>query len=269
VRDLVLCTICDVNEFELRRAEHLQRVRQLAESLPADAVISHESGAVAHGFPVYTLPAALKVTRTRGRGVRTSDVHVHIAQLRPQDVTILDGVPVTSGARTAVDVARRVSFREGLVITDGAMRQQVSRNELSPVLRHQWTWPGVRHAAIAVRHTDAKAESALESVVRGRFVELHLPLPELQVNVYDGVGFIGRVDFDLSSYNTVGEADGRVKYLEDELWREKLRQERLEDTGREVIRWTWRSAHVPDEEFAGRVWRKLRRGLYLRGFAAS
>lgn len=258
-----------MNEFEQRRAEHLQRVRQLAESLPEDAVISHESAAVAHGFPLYTLPAALKVTRTRGRAVRTSDVHVHIAQLRPQDVTIFDGIPVTSGARTAVDVARRVSFREGLVITDGAVRRQVRRSELGAVLRHQWTWPGVRNAIIAVRHADPRSETALESVVRSRFVELHLPMPQLQVNVFDANGFIGRVDFDLSAYNTVGEADGRVKYLEDELWLEKLRQERLEDTGREVIRWTWRGAHAPDEEFAGRVWRKLQRGLYLRGFSAA
>jgi len=97
-------------------------------------------------------------------------------------------------------------------------------------------------------------------------VELRLPMPQLQVNVSSADGFIGRVDFDWSAYNTVGEADGRVKYLEDELWLEKLRQERLEDTGREVIRWTWRSAHAPDEEFAARVWRRLQRGLYLQGF---
>ena len=258
-----------MNEYELQRAEHLQRVRQLAQTLPGDAVISHESSAVVRGYPVYRLPAAVKVTRTRGRGVRTSDVHVHIAQLRPQDVAIIDGIPVTSGARTAVDVARRVAFREGLVIADGAMRHGVSRRELNAVLRHQWTWPGVRHAIIAVRHADPGAETALESVVRSRFVELHLPMPRLQVKVYGAHGFIGRVDFDWSAYNTVGEADGRIKYLEDELWLEKLRQEALEDTGREVLRWTWRAAHVPDEQFAARVWRKLQRGLYLRGFPSA
>jgi len=255
-----------VNEFELRRAEHLERVRRLAATLPADAFISHESGAVLRGYPVYQLPAAVKVTRTRGRAVHTSDVHVHIAQLRPQDMTIVDGIPVTSGARTAVDVARRVAFREGLVVADGAVRRGVSRRELDAVLRHQWTWPGVRRAIIAVRHADPLAETALESVVRSRLIELRLPMPRLQVNIYGDDGFIGRVDFDWSAYNTVGEADGRIKYLQDELWLEKLRQEDLEDTGREMIRWTWRTAHAPDDQFAGRVWRKLRRGLYLRGF---
>jgi len=255
-----------VNEFEQRRAEHLQRVRLVAGSLPPDAVVSHESAAIVHGFPLYTLPAAVKVTRPRGRTARTSDVHVHVAQLRGHDVAVVGDLPVTSGARTAVDIARRVPFREGLVVMDGAIRRRTTRSALWEAVRHQWVWPGVRHAAIAVRHANGNAETALESVVRSRFIELGLPMPELQVDVRDAGGrFIGRVDFDLPAYNTVGEADGRVKYLEDELWLEKLRQEALEDTGREVIRWTWHSAHAPDDEFAARVWRKLRRGLYLRG----
>jgi len=262
-----LCTIRHVNEFEAQRLDHLERVRRLAESLPPDAVISHESAAVVYGFPLYRMPAAVKTTRTSGRGARTSDVHVHVAQLRPQDIRVVQGIRVTSGARSVVDIARRVPFLEGLVVADGALRRRVTRTALWSAVRHQWTWPGVRHAAIAVRHANGNAESALESVVRARFIELHLPLPELQVDVYDKRGFIGRVDFDLPAYNAVGEADGRVKYLEDELWLEKMRQERLEDTGREVIRWSWRNAHAPDEEFTARVWRKLRRGLYLRGFS--
>jgi hypothetical protein len=258
-----------VNEFEARRLEHLDRVLRLAETLPADAVISHESAAVVLGYPVYSLPAAVKVTRTRGRGVRTSDVHVHIAPLRSDDMATIDAVRVTSGARTVVDIARRVPFRQGLVVADGAVRRRVTRKQLNAVLRHQWTWPGVRHAIIAARHANGLSETALESVVRSRFIELGLPRPELQVNIYGAPGWIARVDFDWTAYNAVGEADGRVKYLEDELWLEKVRQDALEDTGREVMRWTWRAAHAPDEEFAARVWRKLRRGLYLRGFDAT
>ena len=254
-----------MTDFELRREDHLRRVRLLAASLPADAVISHESAALLLGYPVYALPSAVKVTRTRGRAVRTSDVHVHVAQLRARDVTAVDGVRVTSGARTAIDLARRLPFREALVVADGALRRGVRRAQIADVLRHQFNWPGIRAAMLAARHADGRSESALESVVRSRFIELGLPMPELQMDVRDGGRFIGRVDFDLPAYNTVGEADGRVKYLEDELWLEKLRQEALEDTGREVIRWTWQSAHAPDGEFAARVWRKLRRGLFLRG----
>lgn len=253
-----------VNDFELRRLDHLARVAQLAPTLPGDAVISHESAALALGWPVYHLPAAVKVTRTRGRAVRTSDVHVHVAQLRPLDRATARGFPVTAPARTAVDIARRVPFREGLVVADAALRAGTPRSRIGDVLRHQWTWPGIRHAGIAFHHASPLAESPLESVVRSRVIELRLPLPKLQVNVFGARGWIARVDFDWDAYGVVGEADGRVKYLDEELWLEKLRQEALEDADRVVIRWTWSAAHVPDDEFASRLQRRLDRGLRLR-----
>src|SRR4051812_24223812 len=74
-----------MHDYEAQRAEHLECVTALAAQLPADAVISHESAALVYGFPTYAVPAAVRVTRTRGRVVRTSDVHVHRAELRPAD----------------------------------------------------------------------------------------------------------------------------------------------------------------------------------------
>ena len=38
----------------------------------------------------------------------------------------------------------------------------------------------------------------------------------------------------------------------------------VEDADYEVIRWIWRTAHAPDEEFARRLLRKLDRGLALK-----
>jgi hypothetical protein len=258
-----------VHEHEARRTAYLDRIRSLAESLPADAVMSHESAAAVLGYPVYSLPPAVKVTRTRGRGVRTSDVHVHVAQLRERDVTTVGGIRVTSGARTVVDLGRRLPFRQSLVVADAAVRRGVRRTQLHDVLRHQWTWPRIRAAMLAVRHAHPKAETALESVVRSRLIELSLPVPELQVNVHGRFGWIARVDFEFTAYGLVGEADGRIKYTDDELWAEKLRQEAIEDAEREVIRWTWAQAHVPDADFARRTWRYLNRALVLRSLRAA
>lgn len=60
---------------------------------------------------------------------------------------------------------------------------------------------------------------------------------------------IGRVDFFWAEYRVIGEADGRVKYVDESspeaLWAEKLRQERLENAGFIVVRWTW-SEHFND-----------------------
>src|SRR4051812_48017471 len=112
-----------MQDHEAHRLAYVERITKLALTLPADAVISHESAAVVLGYPVYKLPAAVKVTRTRGRGIRTSDVHVHVAQLRGNDMSAVGDIRVTAGARTVVDLGRRLAFRESLVVADGAMRR--------------------------------------------------------------------------------------------------------------------------------------------------
>jgi very-short-patch-repair endonuclease len=89
-------------------------------------------------------------------------------------------------------------------------------------------------------------------------------VPELQVWLGDDAGTIGRVDFLWRKAGVVGEADGRVKYTDSALWQEKLRQERLEDAGYGVLRWTWAQAHAPDEIFRARVLQAFSRGHALR-----
>ena len=70
--------------------------------------------------------------------------------------------------------------------------------------------------------------------------ELGAPAPRTQVVVRSPRGEqIGRVDFFWDE-GVVGEADGRMKYLQPEdLYAEKIRQERLEDLNLTVVRWGW------------------------------
>jgi hypothetical protein len=98
---------------------------------------------------------------------------------------------------------------------------------------------------------------------------LRLPLPQLQQNVYGAQGWVARTDFLWPEHDVAGEADGKVKYLTDEIWAEKQRQEAIEDADVLVIRWIWRTAHAPDQEFARRLLRKLELGLTLRQLRAT
>lgn len=247
-----------------RRTTHLEHARQLAAGLPAEAALSHESAAIVHGFATYGVPAQVRVTGPRLKSVVTSDAHIHRAALRDHDVDVVDGCPVTSAARTVVDLGRRLPFGQALVTADAALRTGVTLTSLQDVLRHQWTWPRVRHAMPVVRHADRRSESALESFTRSRFILLLLPAPSLQFDVFDEDIWVARSDFGWRECRLVGEADGRVKYLTDELWAEKERQEAIEDAGFVVIRWTWRTAHAPDDLFQARFERYVRRGLRLR-----
>ena len=76
---------------------------------------------------------------------------------------------------------------------------------------------------------------------------VNLPIaPELQAILRTTAGsFVGRVDFYWRGLGVVGEADGREKYSDAELWREKQREDRLTDLGLVVTRWDWATAQNP------------------------
>ena len=71
-----------------------------------------------------------------------------------------------------------------------------------------------------------------------------LPRPELQVEIHDGAGLIGRVDAWYEDAAVAVEFDGRVKYLDprdgsspgEVLWEEKRREDRMRDVGVRVVR---------------------------------
>lgn len=163
-------------DYEQQREEHLERVRRIAETLPPDAAISHESAAAVRGVKLYQLPWAVGVTRREGQhGFKTSDLHLRCVQLRPRDMTVVDGIRVTSLARTTLDLTRRLPFLQGLVVADSALRKGLRADALAEVRRHQWTWPGMARAHAALRHADGKADGPLESLVRGRVILLRMP----------------------------------------------------------------------------------------------
>jgi predicted transcriptional regulator of viral defense system len=82
--------------------QHRRLVRGTVPQLREGAVLSHGSAAVLHGLPVW--PEAVErvhVTRSRqGNGAKRSVVQVHGAPLDPREMTMIDGVPVTSLTRT-------------------------------------------------------------------------------------------------------------------------------------------------------------------------
>jgi very-short-patch-repair endonuclease len=75
------------------------------------------------------------------------------------------------------------------------------------------------------------------------FHQQGLPAPELQYPLGDPDRPTAIVDFFWEEFGVVGEADGLLKYDDEEerlsLREEKLRQEAIEEMGFIVVRWTW------------------------------
>ena len=67
---------------------------------------------------------------------------LHRATLADRDVVVRDGVPVTSVARTLVDLGRSSSIASAVVVADAALHGgMVTASELDAVLIRCWNWP--------------------------------------------------------------------------------------------------------------------------------
>lgn len=207
-----------------------------------DAVVGYGTAARLHGLDTYRPIEGLELVRPAGRG-RTparGTVTVQSAELPAGQVSEPHGVPSTSRARTAADIARRGSLRDGVVALDSALRLGTSLDALAATLATADGWPGARSLRRALVVADPGAESPLESLAHVLQFEQGIPRPRSQVDLFDADGFIGRVDDYWPGYATVGESDGLAKYdRPGALREEKLRQERLERTGLQVVRVTY------------------------------
>ncbi len=243
-------------------AEHVEQIRAAQLRMRRLAAASHGSAALLYGLARLGRPAGrvrLTCDRDRGRYRRLDlDARLHVAGLPPEHLTMVRDIPVTTVARTVIDLSRVVSFRSGVVLADSALRAGTTGQQLHGVLDYCKRWPGRRRALTVVAFASGLSESPLESVSRVVFAQAGVPAPELQVPIFDGTTFVGRVDFRWG--RVIGEADGLAKYDDPmALRREKVRQMALEDLGFEVVRWTWDEIWRTPDVVLGRLYRAFRR----------
>lgn len=241
------------------RADHMLRCRALFPQLTS-GVFGYASAAVLLGLPVWNVPLGrLHVVEDRsGRGQIRAGVHVHGSPLARADVVEVEGLRVTSAARTAADVARSAPTEAALVTVDGALQRAwreanraeprpgaATATEIGDVLERFGRRRGIPAARRVLGLADERSESAGETRSRFRMHMAGLPPPITQWEV-PGTDF--RTDFGWPEVGVVGEFDGPIKCgrgfrpgvdPEEVLWEEKRREDQLRATGLIVVRWTW------------------------------
>lgn len=224
-------------------------------------IASHQSAAQLWRLSLLDAPSDGTVTLTVPRGTRDGSYQrpglvSHVAELPGEHVTELYGVPVTTAARTVIDIARSATFTAGVVVADSALHERhSSKADLRRVLARCEGWPGVARARRAVDFASPLAESALESWARVVFHERGLPAPMLQAHILgaDG-GLIARVDFCWARYRTIAEADGLLKYQGRADAIAELKRDRLlREAGYEVVHFTWQELFGEPGRVAERV----------------
>jgi hypothetical protein len=224
-----------------------------------NAVASYHSAARLHRLSLLTPPPDDAVTLTvpllkPWNRVQPAKIVFHASDLPAEHVTRLYNLPVTSVARTVVDLARTLPFTDGVVTADSALHQEkTNKPELLKALEKCARWPGARQARRVIDFADERAESPLESAARVAFDQGGLEPPELQATIH-GPGFAFRVDFRWPAQAVIAEADGLVKYNDrKDLLAERERDHQLREAGYTVVHFTWRELFQTPEVPLARI----------------
>ncbi len=235
----------------------------------SDRLLSHHSAATVLGLD--TLSPDLErvhftLNGTSGGSVKNRISVFHTGPVPDPDVQIVNGVPITCLARTAVDVALSSSFAGALAVFASALKKGVALADLTERLKAPRK--GVVQARHALRYADAGAANPGESWCRAQIIEARLPVPVLQKRYDLSDGSVAYADHDFDG-KVILEFDGKIKYSDAYLRpgqhpseiviAEKLREDKLRELGLDVVRTVW------DELRAGTMIPVLRKHLAARG----
>lgn len=165
-----------------------QSARALLLAAGDGAVLSHGTAAHLHGLPDMDCPVTPDVLVSRTRHASVGNVRLHTTVSLPDlEVTVIGGLPVTSGSRTVVDCAPSQSD-DWLQLSIGALVRS-GRTSLTAVVESAAHRRGAAATGRVVRACAGlppdidRAESPLE--VRGVIAvsRLGLPTPVLQYRV--------------------------------------------------------------------------------------
>jgi hypothetical protein len=203
------------------------------------ALLSHRSaGAEWELLP--TARAAIDVTAPRSRRSRGDVIAHRVRRLDPQDRAVRDGIPITTVARTLLDVAEVVRSHEFERAVEQAERLRLfDLREVENVCERSCGRRGLRPLRALLG--DAVGEPPwTRSELERRFLDLcrdaGLPEPALNVSV---AGFV--VDFLWSSQRLVIELDGHAFHSTRTAFeRDRVRDAKLQLAGFRVMRVTYR-----------------------------
>ena len=211
------------------------------------SAVSHRACAALRGLTGFESQIVECTVPKHRRGGRMGIVHRN--RLDPVDIETFDGLPVTTVARTLIDLAS-ISRRERVeeALDDALSRHLVSilqlRRRLSAIGRSGR--PGVRtmRALIAARVGGRVPQSVFETRMLRAIKRAGLPRPEVQFPVRDGSRTIAIVDFAYPEQLLAIETDGYRWHAGKARWQKDLsRRNRLTAVEWRVMHVTWDELH--------------------------
>jgi hypothetical protein len=221
----------------------------------SDGTPSHVTASRVHqlaGLPRWTpeesahliLPAGQTFNKCNGLALHSG--------LRPGEQIAREGLPVTSLARTVLDMGSVLALDDLVCLVDSALRLGW---QVDPAARRM-----PKRLQTALTLADGRSESTFETLVRLLLVRAGLAPETLQLEVLDKNGRLyARLDMAWPSAMVGLEADGREFHdLPQALHRDRVRANRLAEDGWKIFRVTWDDLVRHPE----RIIALIRRALY-------
>lgn len=182
------------------------------------------------------------------------------ARLRPDEVTRVAGLPVTTVVRTAYDLARQFPVGEAVARLDALMlATPFSTADVARLARRYPGARGQRQLRALLPLVDPGAASPKETWLRLLLIDAGLPTPETQIPVTENWRTIGVLDMGWERYRVAVEYDGDQHRTDRRQYaRDQRRIRRLTELGWIVIR-------VIAEDRPDDVVRRVRAALVGRG----
>ena len=230
-----------------------------------NAALSHRSAAHLHGLrPTARERIDVIIPGSSGRTVPGVEVH-RSRTLTADDLTVVDSIPVTTVARTALDLAAVVDQRW----TERAVGEAEDRDLLDmraiddQLARNRWHPGGARlRAALRLDHAGL-TDSELEELFVSIWWPTGLPRPSTRFHIDPGDGgLLIRADFAWPGAKFDLETDGsRYHSSYRHRARDYRRDQRLKLARWDVLRLGEDDLRCPPDRVVAVVWELLRRRL--------
>lgn len=220
----------------------IDRCRMIALRLRDDAVFSHTTAALLHGAPLdwrwensplihVTVPSDEAPPHARGlRG--------HHAPMPTTDVALMNGLRVTSAARTWCDLSSLLPLEDLVAAGDHFIHHRMPLTTIPELSSRVWQLAGrrgVRTAREALPLLHDRAESRPETLLR--IILVHAGFrPEINHTLIDTeTGRARRPDFLLREERVILEYQGDYHRTKEQWRKDMTRRSRLEAQGRRVM----------------------------------
>lgn len=159
--------------------------------------------------------------------------------LRAGETTAVDGVPVTSPARTAFDLGRRPGLQNAVIRIDALARATgVTVDDVRPLIDAHRGARGMKQLRRMLPLADAGAESPQETRTRLVLIAGGLPRPQTQIVVHDDWGrVLARIDMGWEEWLVGVEYDGPQHWTDPRIRANDIdRTAKLERRGWRLVR---------------------------------